>query len=130
MLLSDPASRRQPLHLTRPSPPSGWPEDLHLQTAEHAQHTTKPLCGSRRGLRLSAFHPSVSLAAQPYHLRVFLRASVPPRQEASPHSMQSRPGRNSRRPVRFCAIRCTRPFTPSCSVTLASVRTPAPECCN
>src|ERR1017187_496219 len=41
MLLSDPASRRQPLHLTRPSPPSGWPEDLHLQTAEHAQHTTK-----------------------------------------------------------------------------------------
>src|ERR1019366_1118196 len=41
MLLSDPTSRRQPLHLTRPSPPSGWPEDLHLQTAEHAQHTTK-----------------------------------------------------------------------------------------
>src|SRR3981189_504077 len=46
MLLSDPASRRWPLHLTRPSPPSGWPEDSHLQTAEHAQHTTNPLCGS------------------------------------------------------------------------------------
>src|ERR1039457_3327651 len=52
MLLSDPASRRQPLHLTRPSPPSGWPEDLHLQTAEHAQHTTKPL--ARRTLRVGA----------------------------------------------------------------------------
>src|ERR1035437_7990861 len=32
-------------------------------------------------------------------LRVFLRASVPPRQEASPHSLQSRPGRNRRRPA-------------------------------
>src|SRR5215831_10991316 len=32
-----------PCVLTRPSPPSGWPKDLHLQTAEHAQHTTKPL---------------------------------------------------------------------------------------
>src|ERR1039457_1660068 len=52
MLLSDPASRRQPLHLTRPSPPSGWPEDLHLQTAEHAQHTTKPL--ARRPTRALA----------------------------------------------------------------------------
>src|SRR5258708_1863115 len=41
MLLSDPTSRRWPLHLTRPSPPSGWPEDSHLQTAEHAQHTAK-----------------------------------------------------------------------------------------
>src|ERR1035437_11006757 len=64
MLLSDPASRRQPLHLTRPSPPSGWPEDLHLQTAEHAQHTTKPRCGIRRALRWSAFHPSVSLRCE------------------------------------------------------------------
>ena len=36
-----------PCIITRPSPPSGWPEDLHLQTAEHAQHTTKPR--SRRG---------------------------------------------------------------------------------
>src|SRR6476660_9418054 len=47
MLLSDPASRRKPLHLTRPSPPSGWPEDFHLQTAEHAQHTTNPPFGGR-----------------------------------------------------------------------------------
>ena len=30
-----------PCIITRPSPPSGWPEDLHLQAAEHAQHTTK-----------------------------------------------------------------------------------------
>jgi hypothetical protein len=35
-----------PCIITRPSPPSGWPEDLHLQAAKHAQHTTKPLCGS------------------------------------------------------------------------------------
>src|SRR5260370_39334015 len=39
-----------PCIITRPSPPSGWPEDLHLQTAEHAQHTTKPL--SRRTPRV------------------------------------------------------------------------------
>src|SRR6516165_5931981 len=25
-----------PCIITRPSPPSGWPEDLHLQAAEHA----------------------------------------------------------------------------------------------
>src|SRR6267142_24684 len=48
MLLSDPASRRKPLHLTRPSPPSGWPEDFHLQTAEHAQHTTVARYDARR----------------------------------------------------------------------------------
>jgi hypothetical protein len=28
-----------PCVLASPSPPSGWPEDFHLQTAEHAQHT-------------------------------------------------------------------------------------------
>src|SRR5271166_1176601 len=38
-----------PCVLTRPSPPSGWPEDSHLQAAEHAQHTTKPLCGRPPG---------------------------------------------------------------------------------
>ena len=40
-----------PCVLTRPSPPSGWPEDFHLQAAEHAQHTTKPL--ARQTLRVS-----------------------------------------------------------------------------
>ena len=40
-----------PCIITRPSPPSGWPEDFHLQAAEHAQHTTKPL--ARRTLRVS-----------------------------------------------------------------------------
>ena len=34
-----------PCIITRPSPPSGWPEDFHLQTAEHAQHTTTPPSG-------------------------------------------------------------------------------------
>jgi len=57
---------------------------------------TKPLRGIRRGLRLSAFHTGVSLAAKPCDLR-WLRASVPPRQEASPNSTRSRPRRNSRR---------------------------------
>src|SRR5208282_1849548 len=33
-----------PCVITSPSPPSGWAEDLHLQAAEHAQHTTKPRC--------------------------------------------------------------------------------------
>src|SRR6202049_2330359 len=32
-----------PCIITRPSPPSGWPEDFHLQTAEHARHTASPL---------------------------------------------------------------------------------------
>ena len=32
-----------PCIITRPSPPSGWPEDLHLQGAEPAQHATKAL---------------------------------------------------------------------------------------
>src|ERR1700730_7771093 len=42
-LPSDPASRRQPLRFTNPSPPSGWVEDFHLQAIEHARHTTNPL---------------------------------------------------------------------------------------
>src|SRR5215813_12872987 len=37
-----------PCIITRPSPPSGRPEDFHLLVTEHAQHTTKPL--SRRTL--------------------------------------------------------------------------------
>ncbi len=40
-----------PCVLANPSPPSGWVEDFHLQAAEHAQHTTKPL--ARRTLRIS-----------------------------------------------------------------------------
>src|SRR5580704_11662360 len=40
VLPSDPTSRRQPLHVASPSPPSGWAEDFHLQAAEHAQHTS------------------------------------------------------------------------------------------
>src|SRR5262244_2371733 len=39
-----------PCIFTSPSPPSGWPGDLHLQAAEHAQHTTKPL--ARQTLRV------------------------------------------------------------------------------
>ena len=30
-----------PLRFANPSPPSGWVEDSHLQTVEHAWHTTK-----------------------------------------------------------------------------------------
>ena len=45
VLPSDPASRRWPLHIARPSPPSGWAGDFHPQAAERAQHTTKPLRG-------------------------------------------------------------------------------------
>jgi hypothetical protein len=29
-----------PLRFANPSPPSGWVEDFHFQTAEHARHTT------------------------------------------------------------------------------------------
>src|SRR5262250_2021916 len=46
-----------PCIITRPSPPSGWPEDLHLQAAEHAQHTTKPW--SRRTLRVVELRGSI-----------------------------------------------------------------------
>src|ERR1700686_668400 len=51
-LPSDPASRRQPLRFTNPSPPSGWVEDFHLRAIEHARHTTNPLPrdSARRGL--------------------------------------------------------------------------------
>jgi hypothetical protein len=35
------------LHFASPSPPSGWAEDFHLQAAEHAQHTSSPLRGSK-----------------------------------------------------------------------------------
>src|SRR2546426_11070508 len=40
--LRTPPRGDSPCIITRPSPPSGRPEDFHLQVAEHAQHTTKP----------------------------------------------------------------------------------------
>src|SRR5207237_10396837 len=48
--LQTPPRGGSPCIITRPSPPSGWPEDFHLQTTEHARHTTKPLV--RRTLRV------------------------------------------------------------------------------
>src|SRR5438046_4886611 len=44
--LQTPPRGGSPCIISRPSPPSGWPEDFHLQTAEHAQHTTKPRSGN------------------------------------------------------------------------------------
>src|SRR5215813_2624199 len=44
-----------PCIITRPSPPSGRPEDFHLQVTEHAQHTTKPL--ARRPYRVLEMSP-------------------------------------------------------------------------
>src|SRR5215469_1907066 len=40
--LQTPPRGGSPCIITRPSPPSGWPEDFHLRAAEHARHTTKP----------------------------------------------------------------------------------------
>src|ERR1051326_8222653 len=48
--LQTPPRGDSPCIISRPSPPSGWPEDFHLQTTEHARHTTKPLV--RRTLRV------------------------------------------------------------------------------
>ena len=45
--LRTPPRGDSPCIFTRPSPPSGRPEDFHLLVTEHAQHTTKPLCGGR-----------------------------------------------------------------------------------
>jgi hypothetical protein len=56
-LPSDPASRRQPLRFTSPSPPSVWAEDFHLQAAEHARHTTNPLareCAAREAEQVAS----------------------------------------------------------------------------
>ena len=36
-----------PCVVANPSPPSGWVKDFHLQAAEHAQHTSSPLRGSK-----------------------------------------------------------------------------------
>src|ERR1039457_4556440 len=43
--LQTPPRGGSPCVLASPSPPSGWAGDLHPQTAEHAQRTTKPLRG-------------------------------------------------------------------------------------
>src|SRR5262245_48756513 len=59
-LPSDPASRRQPLRFTNPSPPSGWVEDFHLRAIEHARHTTGPLRG---GLSLAIQRDTLRNAA-------------------------------------------------------------------
>ena len=60
--------------ITRPSPPSGWPEDFHLQAAEHAQHTTKPL--ARRTLRVvrraDSEVPSTILLPKSFGLKIVL----------------------------------------------------------
>src|SRR5215471_17872882 len=48
MLPLDPPRGGSPCIITSPSPPSGWPGDLHPQAAEHAQHTTKPLARRTR----------------------------------------------------------------------------------
>ena len=45
--LQTPPRGGSPRIIARPSPPSGWPEDFHLQAVERAQHTTKPLRGGR-----------------------------------------------------------------------------------
>jgi len=54
--LRTPPRGDSPCIITRPSPPSGWPEDFHLQVTEHAQHTTKPL--ARRTLRVRSLQCS------------------------------------------------------------------------
>src|SRR6266853_2705912 len=41
--LRTPPRGDSPCIITRPSPPSGRPEDFHLLVTEHAQHTTEPL---------------------------------------------------------------------------------------
>src|SRR6266567_8502415 len=41
--LQTPPRGSSPCIITRPLPPSGRPEDFHLQVTEHAQHTTKSL---------------------------------------------------------------------------------------
>ena len=45
--LQTPPRGDSPCVAASPSPPSGWAEDFHPQTGEHAWHTTKPLRGRR-----------------------------------------------------------------------------------
>ena len=58
--LRTPPRGGSPCMITRPSPPSGWPEDFHLQAAKHAQHTTRRLASRShtsptRGVRASSW---------------------------------------------------------------------------
>src|SRR6266567_305757 len=46
--LQTPPRGSSPCIITRPLPPSGRPEDFHLQVTEHAQHTTKRLLTKHR----------------------------------------------------------------------------------
>src|SRR5437588_5372955 len=75
--LQTPPRGGSPCIITRPSPPSGWPEDLHLQTAEHAQHTTKPLAR-----RLSQSAPPVVAAVVVGHNLDLKRRSDDPTAQA------------------------------------------------
>src|SRR6266581_9471477 len=58
--LRTPPRSGSPCIITRPSPPSGRPEDFHLQVTEHAQHTTKPLARRTLRVRESATYEVVS----------------------------------------------------------------------
>src|SRR5882762_2404366 len=68
-----------PCIITRPSPPSGRPEDFHLQVTEHAQHTTKPPCAastllSSIRLYVPAALPAPGRTAIPFLTRGEVRA--------------------------------------------------------
>src|SRR6516165_2460733 len=52
--LQTPPRDGKPLHFASPSPPSGWAEDFHFQTAEHAQHTSEPGCAGAFSTRHAA----------------------------------------------------------------------------
>src|SRR5713101_9923259 len=64
--LQTPPRGGSPCIITRSSPPSGRPEDFHLQVTEHAQHTTKPL--ARQTLRVlhSASHAATWRLDSPF----------------------------------------------------------------
>src|ERR1700678_3950473 len=47
------ASVISPLRFANPSPPSGWAEDFHLQTVEHARHTKNTPRQRKAGAGLS-----------------------------------------------------------------------------
>jgi len=73
------------------SPPSGWAEDFHLQTAEHAQHTTKPL--ARRTLRVWCSSGFVQT-------RLREATAIAPYRSTS----EKLPGTNPARTLHFCGL--------------------------